>query len=287
MKNFRKFAIILLSLVIVSFIAVFFTRPDVKYVIKSLVNGSSSSCKLTEINIDDAKYKYIPLKNLEHGRNCSFDQSLMLVNKAHPLPDGFKPNLEQYENTDAFINGCATESFIKMRENIGERFSKRLLIMSSYRNSEEQLQIYNDDTDGTAAKPGCSEHETGLGLDIYIKYYAGKGFIKSEIGQYVNENCDDFGFVIRYPLGKKSITRFSYEPWHIRYTGLPHSKIIMQNSLTLEEYLENLKMDCYYSCGDYIISKQDGDGIIVPEEYDSIVISPDNCGNYIVTIKLK
>lgn len=287
MKNFRKIAIILLSLVIVSSLAVFFSRDEVRFVIKTLMNDRSHSYQLQEIEISDIDSEYVPIKNLKYGRRCTFDQSLMLVNKSSPLPENFEAELEQYEDTDALINECAVNAFIEMREHISGRFSERLLIMSAYRSSEEQLEIYNEDNDGVAAKPGFSEHETGLGIDVYVKYYAGTGFIKSEIGQYVNENCGEYGFIIRYPLGKKDITGFSYEPWHLRYVGLPHSQIIMQNSLTLEDYIKSLETDCYYSYGNYIISKQDGDGIIVPEKYDSIVISPDNLGNYIVTVKIR
>lgn len=287
MKNIKKFAAVLLCLTVISGAAVYFSRPEVQFIIKNLFGSKAQSCQLQEIQISDTESGYVPVKNLKYGSNCTFDQSLMLINKNHPLPEGFDPELEQYEDTDAYINSCAIDSFIEMREHINRTLGSRLLVMSAYRNREEQLEIYNNDDEGTAAKPGYSEHETGLGIDVYIKYYAGMGFIKSEIGRYVNTDCGDFGFIIRYPLGKKNITGFSYEPWHIRYVGLPHSKIIMQNSLTLEEYIKSIEIDCFYTYENYIISKQDGEGFVVPEEYDSIVISPDNLGNYIVTAKIK
>ena len=120
------------------------------------------------------------------------------------MPADFEPELIRYENTEANLNSAACSAFIQMRDHISERFDSRLLIMSAYRSRDKQLEIYNEDNDGTAAKPGESEHETGLGIDVYVKYFAGKGFLKSDVGKYVNKNCGKFGFIIRYPSRQQS-----------------------------------------------------------------------------------
>ena len=156
-----------------------------------------------------------------------------------------------------------------------------------YVGTEHLLLALIREGEGVAAKAGESEHETGLGIDVYVKYYAGNGFLKSEAGQYVNKYCGDFGFIIRYPLLKEKETGFSYEPWHIRYVGLPHSRIIAEKSVSLEEYIESLELDCAYSYGDYIITRQDGEKVIAPSEYESVTVSPDNLGNLIFTFKIK
>lgn len=210
----------------------------------------------------------------------------MLVNGSHPLPDGFEAEIIRFEDTEAMINKCAVDSLSALRENVNEKFGTRLLIMSSYRSRDEQEEIYRQDSDGVAAKPGESEHETGLGIDVYVKYYAGKGFLKSEAGQYVNKYCGDFGFIIRYPLLKEKVTGFSYEPWHIRYVSQPHSTIISEAGISFEEYIDSLELNCAYSYGDYIIIRQNGEEITVPSKYDSVTVSPDNLGNYVFTFKV-
>lgn len=226
------------------------------------------------------------IEELKQDGRIAFDRSLMLVNAEHPLPEGFAPSVARFEDTEADLDECAIGSFSVLREAVNAKFGRKLLIMSAYRDSEHQQEIYNADSDGVAAKPGTSEHETGLGIDVYVKYNAGKGFINSDEGKFVNKYCGDYGFIIRYPRGAKSITGYSYEPWHLRYVGQPHSEIISDNDLTLEEYIDSLKIGEFYSYGGYVISKQSGEKLLIPKEFESAVISPDNCGSYIVTVKL-
>lgn len=241
---------------------------------------------LTEIEVSNLISSEIKIEEADKHKNCIINQSLLLVNAEHPLPDNFEAELVQYEDSDEYINSCLLEDFILLREAVTDSYDTRLRIMSAYRSKEKQLEIYEDDTEGVAAKPGESEHETGLGLDVYVKYFAGSGFLKSEAGQYVNKNCSDFGFIIRYPAGKKKITGFSHEPWHIRYVGQPHAKIISESNITLEEYIESLEVGKFYSYNEYIISRQESDKLTVPKNYKELVISPDNCGNYIITAKI-
>lgn len=286
MKGFKRIFICILLLLIIGSVIFVFANPTVRYLVDAVISFTASNTDLEEIDTDNGNFIEIQLKELRYGSGCEFNQSMLLVNREHPLPADFEAELTQYEDTDAYFNRCAMESFIEMRSHIQNRFGSRLFIMSSFRSSEKQAEIYAEDTDDVAAKPGESEHETGLGLDVYIKNYAGMAFIQSEIGKYVNENCHQFGFIIRYPIGKKNITGFSYEPWHIRYVGLPHSEIIAENSLTYEEYIEKLEIDRFYSYENYIISKQDGDTVIIPAEYKKLTVSPDNLGNYIITAEL-
>lgn len=226
--------------------------------------------------------------DIESLENCTVDHSLILVNTEHMLEYDLEEELIRYEDSDRFINKTLENSFIELRDVCTEKFGTRLKIMSAYRSKERQLEIYNSDTEGVAAKPGESEHETGLGLDVYVNYHAGEGFLDSDAGKYVNAECQNYGFIIRYPAGKKSITGFSFEPWHIRYVGLPHSLIITEQSITLEEYIESLEEGNFYAYGNYVISKQnmDADGLLIPQKYKNLNISPDNCGNFIITAEI-
>lgn len=93
----------------------------------------------------------------------------------------------------------------------------------------------------SVAKPGQSEHQTGLAMDIEGHSSLGTGltnaFGETPEGIWVAENCADYGFIIRYPKDKTSITGYIYEPWHIRYVGIDAAKEITEMGVTLEEYI--------------------------------------------------
>lgn len=118
-----------------------------------------------------------------------------------------------------------------------------LLGNSGYRSYKSQKNVYKDRiksqgkelADAYVAKPGFSEHQTGLCIDITNedKYFV-QGTIEAD---WLAENCYKFGFIIRFPEGKRSITGIEYEPWHIRYVGEEAAQYIYNNNITLEEYL--------------------------------------------------
>lgn len=225
------------------------------------------------------------------GQNSSvlqMDETLLLVNGSHPLPSGYEPSLETYKETDVEMDGRTTEAYELLSREVEKRFGTPLYIKSSYRTREEQEQEKEEQPE-VAASAGASEHETGLALDVYVPYYAGYGFLKSEAGQYVYENCWKYGFIIRYPYGKEEETGIPFEPWHLRYVGLPHAEIMYKNSWTLEEYLEGLEPGKFYryesAQGTYLISRQEGENLQVPQGLEELRISPDNQGYYVISGK--
>jgi LAS superfamily LD-carboxypeptidase LdcB len=117
-----------------------------------------------------------------------------------------------------------------------------LWICSGYRSYSYQSKLYNNYvyTDGKAAadtysaRPGHSEHQTGLAADINS---ADESFAGTPEAKWLAANCWKYGFIIRYPKGKESITGYIYEPWHIRYLGKENAKLVYESGLTLEEYL--------------------------------------------------
>jgi D-alanyl-D-alanine carboxypeptidase len=122
-----------------------------------------------------------------------------------------------------------------------------LIVYGSHRTKEFQQQLYDQFTANTAddgeapivARPGFSEHETGLAIDFSetVNYdYQGDGDF-----QWLNNNCHKYGFVIRYAEDKEAITEYRKEPWHFRYVGIPHAKYMTENNLCLEEYIELLR----------------------------------------------
>jgi len=109
------------------------------------------------------------------------------------------------------------------------------IVTSGYRSFDEQSELYSARTDGTAAKPGTSEHETGLAFDVTAM--GNEDFALTPQFEWLSRNCGEHGFILRYPEGSAGITGTPYEPWHYRYVGLPHSKTIMDEGITLEEYV--------------------------------------------------
>ncbi|TCK98013.1 D-alanyl-D-alanine dipeptidase/carboxypeptidase [Natranaerovirga hydrolytica] len=130
---------------------------------------------------------------------------------------------------------------------------KEIIPVSGYRTLKDQEKIYNDSLveNGTAftrqyvALPNCSEHQTGYAIDVAEKKdaidFICPSFPYEGICQRFRELAPDYGFIERYPKGKEDITKISHEPWHFRYVGYPHSKLITTLGFTLEEYIEFIK----------------------------------------------
>jgi D-alanyl-D-alanine carboxypeptidase len=135
-----------------------------------------------------------------------------------------------------------------------------LLICSSYRSVSRQQELLDDEIDKhiTAGRtndealaeatlglalPGHSEHNTGLALDIVTPNHQilDRGFEETEAFSWLDKNAYKYGFILRYPKGKTPITKIKYEPWHYRFVGREHATIIKEKSITLEEYLVELK----------------------------------------------
>lgn len=119
--------------------------------------------------------------------------------------------------------------------------------VSGYRSYERQLGIYNRNvalhgkkaTDALSAKPGSSEHQSGLAIDISassVNCLLTERLAETKEGKWIAKNCHKYGYIVRYPKGKTKITGYSYEPWHIRYVGVRTATFLYEHDLTLEEY---------------------------------------------------
>lgn len=123
-----------------------------------------------------------------------------------------------------------------------------VFLSSGYRSYETQTYLYNRKVSqyGEAvaqtivAKPGTSEHQTGLCCDITDQYYEMKdaSLENTRMYKWMSQHCDEYGFIVRFPKGKEDITGIIYEPWHFRYVGKEAAAYIMEHDLTLEEFLE-------------------------------------------------
>lgn len=123
----------------------------------------------------------------------------------------------------------------------------KLYLKSAYRSYRTQNTMYynrleknNGKDDGWVAMPGSSDHQTGLGCDVVPANWTDRGMnsnmAKEEECQWMAEHCHEFGFIIRYPEDKEDVTEINYEPWHLRYVGIPVATYIMENGLCLEEF---------------------------------------------------
>ena len=245
-------------------------------------------CK--EIAIKDAEsieIVTVSLEELENDRRVTFDQSLMLVNTQYMLPDDFVPQVSEYKDTTVYMSDCMLDAYASLSAAVTEKIGKKLYVASDLRTSEEQEALYADDP-LTATVPGASEHQSGLALDVYVAYYSGDGFLRSPVGRFVNSHCHEYGFIIRYPSHAEDITGIRFEPWHIRYVGQPHASVIYNNHITLEEYVLGLNVGKWYEIDGYFVCRQEMSEMgefELPAEFDSCIISPDNTGCYIVTVK--
>lgn len=224
------------------------------------------------------------LKELSTADGVVFSDQLMLINATHPLPTDYEPTLIEYNGAKMYPE--MIEHYITMRDIVMAETGVRIYVSSDFRTAEEQAEILESAEDGIAAGVGESEHETGLALDIYAPHFVGKNILRSRAGRMINDVCHEYGFIIRYPKGKEEITGIQYEPWHLRYVGEPHARIIGESGITLEEYVELLLPNQWYASGDYLISRRSPDNFVLPTAWESCVISPDNTGYYIVTIQL-
>jgi D-alanyl-D-alanine carboxypeptidase len=188
---------------------------------------------------------------------------------------------------------------IKLSEEIAGEFTEMMaaaeedgvsnfLISSGYRNFDEQSGLYKEMGADYALPAGHSEHNLGLALDVGSTQMKMK---EAPEGEWIEENAWKNGFILRYPANKTDITGIQYEPWHIRYVGLPHSAIMQEMNLALEEYLDYLKeKKCIsisverkkYTISYYPISQNGTIEVEVPanEQYE---ISGNNMDGVIVT----
>lgn len=125
--------------------------------------------------------------------------------------------------------------------------------VSGWRSMAEQTALYTQSlrengpefTAKFVARPGHSEHQTGLAIDLGLTKehidFIRPDFPYTGICQTFRERAAAYGFVERYPAGKEAITGIAHEPWHFRYVGVPHAEIMAEHGWTLEEYHDHWK----------------------------------------------
>ncbi len=178
----------------------------------------------------------------------------VVVNKQRALPSGYRPKTLRQPSVKVRMNGTqemllrddAASALEKLMSDAKDK-GMDLMLVSGYRSYVLQKAVYErnvseqgrEDADKTSARPGHSEHQTGLAADL------GKStgncelqtcFGYSKEGKWLAKNAQNYGFIIRYQDGKQSVVGYSYEPWHVRFVGKGLSREIYKNKTTMEEF---------------------------------------------------
>ena len=139
----------------------------------------------------------------------------------------------------------AYDAYIEMHQAAQAEANIYLMVNSSYRKYSDQERVYNEYkknhgeayADSIAARPGYSEHQTGLALDIFsLNSSAQATFKDSDAYKWLLDNSYKYGFILRYPENKENITGYNFESWHYRYVGKDLAKKIYESGLTFDEY---------------------------------------------------
>ncbi len=282
-KLLCRTVILLTAFIIAAGAAIIAARPDWRFLISYNIAADREKDDRLLVKTDKDSLTLVKVKTSDIQDEAESSVSLMLVNKEHELPKNFAPDIVEYKTSGVMMNACITQAYSELSDAVRENCDQPLYVTSSYRTAQEQEEILKEEGGSLAMTPGSSEHQTGLALDLSTDGFAGRAFLKSKAGQFVYEHCCEYGFIIRYPAFTEKITGIEFEPWHIRYVGLPHSEIITRMNVTFEEYVSGLEYGSFYRYGDYIISRQQGAALSFPE--GEAVISSDNCGGYIITVK--
>ena len=195
----------------------------------------------------------------EAVRTTADAADLLLVNKTHPLDSAWKPNLIRIREYGVEVDSSIADHLREMLA-AGEKKGLSFWIASAYRSTQRQRELLDEDIEALIHKGysyseayeevvretmpvGCSEHATGLAVDIVAKDYQ---ILDEKQGRtdeilWLQQNCSRYGFILRYPEGKEDITKVSYESWHFRYVGVEAAEEIMSQGLTLEEYMESVE----------------------------------------------
>ncbi len=195
-------------------------------------DDSSSSTQSTSEEQEESAEAAPSGKSYEYYKSVepTYIDGILLVNKNYALPSYFGGSNSEANEALSRLQSAAASTGYSMPLISGYRsFSYQDGLYRRYaeRDGKELANTYS-------AWPGHSEHQTGLAFDIGE---LDDSYGETEAGRWLAENAHHYGFIIRYPKGKESITGYQYEPWHVRYLGVDTATKVYESGLCLEEYL--------------------------------------------------
>lgn len=198
---------------------------------------------IIDVNIG-LDYNYY--ENTKPSKNLN--KETILVNKYNYLKEDYIPdNLEniniKYSRSGMSLVNYAKKAFESLAES-AKKDDMNIIAMSSYRSYKYQYNLYNKykEQDGEkladtySARPGYSEHQTGLAVDVYNGEETFTNFENTKEFNWMQENAYKYGFILRFPKDKTRETGYNYESWHYRYVGIPIATYIHKNNISFEEY---------------------------------------------------
>ena len=205
------------------------------------------------VALEDMEPDFVVLANKHYLLDSKFVCKPLVKIKSMSLnKDGSKKSGDMYVVSKGMeLNETCAQALIAMADGARED-GYNLYLKSAYRSYQTQNTMYYNrlkknkgKDDGWVSKPGASDHQTGLGCDVVPRSWRDKS-MNGKMGKepeciWMAEHCQEYGFVIRYPADKEDVTEINYEPWHLRYVGIPAATYIMENGLCLEEFNERLQ----------------------------------------------
>ncbi len=191
----------------------------------------AGECIVTVTSEDNPNVKAEVKVKVSGEASLTYINGILIANKTYSLPESYSPGIDKTAET-------ALNKMISAAKDDGIH----LFIKSGFRSYGTQKTLYNNYVarDGVAAadrysaRPGHSEHQTGLAFDLNSLE---QSFGETKEGKWLEEHCHEYGFIIRYPKDKEDVTGYMYEPWHVRYLGEDIAKDVYKSGKCLEEYL--------------------------------------------------
>ncbi len=219
------------------------------YLSKNLTRYIEYSTKNTDLSTTEAITYVNSNRDYEYYTNSKdtdlSKEILVLTNKYYKLPSNYQPNdlvpLNSYGNWGS-IRKEVYDAFVRLNNDV-KKLGYKFRSSSPFRDYETQDILFNRYVNNngleyalnSSAKPGYSEHQTGLAIDIN-NGSSMNNFGNTKDSAWLKNNAHLYGFILRYPEGKENITGYKYEPWHYRYVGIKAATYIYENNLTFEEY---------------------------------------------------
>lgn len=245
LKN--RLCIGLVSIVIVIGLVTFgiiYCTPTSKELSDSSINKSNNDKNdLSDVQSSSSS-------NTSSGEFASWNQkcpeTLVVINRDNPLNRSM--SIVNW-NSSRLVNKNAKFALNEMLDAASSEDGISISICSIYRTVSEQSRLFNNEVANKGgseeaaskevARPGTSEHHTGLAVD-FCKNGSLKDFEGSAEANWLEKNAHKYGFILRYPVGKQDITHVINEPWHYRYVGKDYAEKIKNSGLCLEEYIKTI-----------------------------------------------
>ena len=256
-----KRIVCLLLAILLALPAAVFAEEDL--VIEEEVEGEEAAAETPEngeavwnfpVALEDMDPQYIVLANKHYKLSEKFvPDPLVKMKERKKNKDGSNKNggvLFAKGGTYKLQETCA-KALVEMSEAARDD-GIYLYLKSAYRSYKTQKTMYynrleknHGKDDGWVSQPGSSDHQTGLGCDVVPKSWRDKAMNEKMAKEpecvWMAEHCHEYGFILRYPEDKQDVTEINYEPWHMRYVGIPAATYIMENGLCLEEFTEEMQ----------------------------------------------